>query len=182
MSTCLSCPLDSFFTLTLQPNRSTVAVRAPKRRNAGRLFLSMFRPSTGNLDRTLQACPAFGDGAPRLVARPRRDARISIDYARVRNAGAEFPAKGAAGIRAHVVGEEHRNNLIVRLLLCGIRKTALRGSLVPERRFEGQNLAIVAHQRNGGIGHLLAERPNPRLAPEVGEGGYGHHPGIPKGP
>src|SRR5216684_2567017 len=61
MSTCLSCPLDSFFTLTLQADRSTVAVSAPKRRNAGRLYLSMFRHSTGNLERTLQACAALGD-------------------------------------------------------------------------------------------------------------------------
>src|SRR5258708_27075353 len=61
MSTCLSCPLDSFFTLTLQADRSAVAVRAPKRRNTERSFLCMFRPSTGNLERTLQACAALRD-------------------------------------------------------------------------------------------------------------------------
>src|SRR6266849_3118424 len=87
MSTCLSCPLDSFFTLTLQPHRSTVAVRAPKRRNTERSFPVMFRSSVRNLDRALQACAPLrniGDAHEQMAAN-RDFPKQSFDCAYLRN-------------------------------------------------------------------------------------------------
>ncbi len=89
---------------------------------------------------------------------------------RVRDSGSKFTAEDAPGIRPHVVGEEHGNHLIVRLLCCGIRKRTLRGSPILEGRFKRQNLAIVAYQRDRGIGHLLAESQVLGLSHQVSDG------------
>src|SRR4029077_5070410 len=76
MSTCLSCPLASFFTFTLHAGSSRSAARlAPPATapNAKNLFLRMLSASIGNLDWTLDA------GAP---------------LGNVRNAHGKMPANG----------------------------------------------------------------------------------------
>ena len=77
-----------------------------------------------------------------LVAHPCRNARVHVDQARVRNAGSKFAAERAAGFRPHIVGEEHRDHLVVRLLLCCIRKPGLRGSLVLDDDLSGSTLPL----------------------------------------
>src|SRR5271170_7272896 len=63
ISTCLSCPLPSFFTFTLQPDNSKAVktVTAAAITNALDLFLSMLISSTGHSERTLDASASLRD-------------------------------------------------------------------------------------------------------------------------
>src|ERR1700733_8136885 len=64
ISTCLSSPLASFFTFTLQEDANSRAARLAKAAamtNAEDLFLRMFNSCAGQLDRTLDSGAALGN-------------------------------------------------------------------------------------------------------------------------
>ena len=109
-----------------------------------------------------------------FVAHARGDARIHINHPRIRNAGMKLPSERAARLRAHIVGKKNGHDLVMRLLFGHIRKAALGGSL----RFQGKNLAVVAHQRDGRIGHLLPEGDVLRLADRGCNGIQVHRAGL----
>src|ERR1700756_3623324 len=62
ISTCLSWPFASFFTLTLHANRSRSATKlAVAMKNAVDLFLAMLRTSIGDLDGPVQSRSPLGN-------------------------------------------------------------------------------------------------------------------------
>src|SRR5579863_7402735 len=58
MSTCLSCPLPSFFTLTLHPSSATPTI-APAKESVDNLFVPTFRTSIYNSRSAHDSSPAL---------------------------------------------------------------------------------------------------------------------------
>ena len=100
--------------------------------------------------------------------------RIHIDHPRIRNARAKFPAEGAAGIRTHVIRKDHRHNLVVGLFFRHIRQACRNGS----HMFQGQDLPVVANQRDRGVSHVLAEKQVLRFSHHSGDHLYIHQARI----
>src|SRR5258707_9584205 len=97
MSTCLSCPLASFFTFTLQAVESKSTELAAAMTNAENLFLPMFRPSAGDVNGTLQACATLRDirNAHRKMPANCNFSKQRLDRAYLRNR--------RVGKRTHVI-------------------------------------------------------------------------------
>src|SRR2546422_327060 len=97
-------------------------------------------------------CPRLVHGFQDIVGEGGRDARIDVDHVGIRHTNLDLALEHAAGFSTHVLGKNHRDEVVVHFFHSLIRKTALHSS----RLFQWQKLAIVADQSHSVVRDLLA--------------------------